>query len=179
MIRLIEAPDAPDAAADEDDAAMQVEVAAGGGRGEGGGVSEGGGAEQGAEHGGKEGEEALQASAHAHATTFPHAHAASAAENGDATRFATEAESALWEPGGALVEGEEHTLSARQLALQSLAELSQRLGRPEGTLKSDISRLRAKCQQMIRDQVAATLDDPTPDNITADLKELMGYRASS
>lgn len=124
MIRLIEAPDAPDAAADEDDAAMQVEVAASGGRGEGGGVSEGGGAKQGAEHGGKEGDDALQASAHAHATTFPHAHAASAAENGDATRFAIEAESALWEPGGAVVEGEEHTLSARQLALQSLAELS-------------------------------------------------------
>jgi hypothetical protein len=61
----------------------------------------------------------------------------------------------------------------------SLAELSLRLGRPEGTLKSDISRLRAKCQQMIRDQVAATLDDPTPENITAELKELMGYRASS
>jgi RNA polymerase sigma-70 factor (ECF subfamily) len=58
----------------------------------------------------------------------------------------------------------------------SLAVLSARLGRPEGTLKSDISRLRSKCQQLIREQVAATLDDPTPDNITAELKELMGYR---
>lgn len=61
---------------------------------------------------------------------------------------------------------------------QSLAELSAQLGRPEGTLKSDISRLRSKCQQLIRDQVAATLDDPTPENITAELKELMGYRAA-
>jgi len=55
----------------------------------------------------------------------------------------------------------------------SLAELSKRLGRPEGTLKSDISRLRAKCQNLIRDQVAATLDDPTPENINAELRELM------
>lgn len=61
---------------------------------------------------------------------------------------------------------------------QSLAELSASLGRPEGTLKSDISRLRTKCQQLIRDQVAATLDDPTPENITAELKELMGYRTA-
>ena len=62
---------------------------------------------------------------------------------------------------------------------QSLAELSAKLGRPEGTLKSDISRLRSKCQQLIRDQVAATLDDPTPESITAELKELMGYRTGN
>jgi DNA-directed RNA polymerase specialized sigma24 family protein len=58
----------------------------------------------------------------------------------------------------------------------SLAELSARLGRPEGTLKSDISRLRARCQNLIREQIAATLDDPTPENITAELKELMSAR---
>ena len=59
---------------------------------------------------------------------------------------------------------------------QSIATLSARLGRPEGTLKSDISRLRAKCQQLIRNQIAATLDDPTPENIDVELTELMGYR---
>lgn len=58
-----------------------------------------------------------------------------------------------------------------------LAELSAELSRPEGTLKSDISRLRARCQQLIREQVAATLDDPTPEAITAELRELMNARS--
>ena len=61
-------------------------------------------------------------------------------------------------------------------AESSLAGLSARLGRPEGTLKSDISRLRARCQNLIREQIAATLDDPTPENITAELRELMSSR---
>lgn len=56
----------------------------------------------------------------------------------------------------------------------SLAELSAKLSRPEGTLKSDISRLRARCQNLIREQIAATLDDPTPENVTTELRELMG-----
>lgn len=55
----------------------------------------------------------------------------------------------------------------------SLAELSLHLGRPEGTLKSDISRLRSRCQKLIREQIAATLEEPTPENITAELRELM------
>ncbi len=59
----------------------------------------------------------------------------------------------------------------------SIATLSERFGRPPGTVKSDISRLRAKCQKLIRDQIAATLMDPTPDNIDTELKDLMGYRA--
>jgi DNA-directed RNA polymerase specialized sigma24 family protein len=59
----------------------------------------------------------------------------------------------------------------------SLATLAAQLGRPEGTLKSDISRLRAKCQNLIRDQIATTLDDPTPENITAELREIMGTRS--
>lgn len=59
---------------------------------------------------------------------------------------------------------------------QTLAELAHKLSRPEGTLKSDISRLRAKCQNLIREQVASTLDDPTPENITAELRELMAAR---
>ena len=59
----------------------------------------------------------------------------------------------------------------------SLAELSTTLSRPEGTLKSDISRLRARCQQLIREQVAATLEDPTPEAVTAELRELMNARS--
>ncbi len=62
-------------------------------------------------------------------------------------------------------------------AERSLADLSVQLGRPVGTLKNDIFRLRAKCQQLIREQIATTLEEPTPDNIDAELKELMGYRA--
>lgn len=57
-----------------------------------------------------------------------------------------------------------------------ISDLSARLARPEGTLKSDISRLREKCQRLIRRRVAATLDDPTPENIEIELAELMGYR---
>ncbi|WP_395736919.1 RNA polymerase sigma factor [Prosthecobacter sp.] len=59
---------------------------------------------------------------------------------------------------------------------QTLAKLSLTFGRPEGTLKSDISRLRGKCQNLIREQIAATLDDPTPANIDDELRELMAAR---
>lgn len=55
----------------------------------------------------------------------------------------------------------------------SLADLAAKIGRSEGTLKSDISRLRSRCQKLIREQVAATLDDPTPEAVTAELRELM------
>tara|TARA_R110002049_G_scaffold53470_5_gene149508 strand:+ start:211 stop:882 length:672 start_codon:yes stop_codon:yes gene_type:complete len=56
----------------------------------------------------------------------------------------------------------------------SLAAISEKLNRPVGTLKSDISRMRARCQQLIREQIADTLDDPSPENINTELKELMG-----
>lgn len=59
---------------------------------------------------------------------------------------------------------------------QTLATIAEKFGRPVNTLKSDISRMRAKCQQYIRDQIATTLDDDSEANITAELKELMGYR---
>ncbi|MEI2762601.1 hypothetical protein [Methanothrix soehngenii] len=58
----------------------------------------------------------------------------------------------------------------------SLGALSAKLDRPAGTLKSDISRLRARCQNLIREQIATTLEDPSPANIDAELKELIGYR---
>lgn len=59
---------------------------------------------------------------------------------------------------------------------QSLASIAAELGRPVNTLKSDISRMRAKCQKLIRDQIATTLEDDSADGIDAELKELMGYR---
>lgn len=60
----------------------------------------------------------------------------------------------------------------------SLAAISAKLDRPIGTLKSDISRLRARCQNLIREQIATTLDDPSPANIDAELKELMAARGA-
>lgn len=59
---------------------------------------------------------------------------------------------------------------------QTLAMIAEKFGRPVNTLKSDISRLRAKCQKLIRDQIAATLEDDSEASIDAELKELMGYR---
>ena len=59
----------------------------------------------------------------------------------------------------------------------SIATLSAKLGRPEGTIKNDLFRLRAKWQNLIRDQIATTLDDPTPANIDAELQELMNTRS--
>ena len=59
----------------------------------------------------------------------------------------------------------------------SIAALSVKLGRPEGTIKNDLFRLRAKWQNLIREQIATTLDDPTPANIDAELQELMTSRS--
>lgn len=59
---------------------------------------------------------------------------------------------------------------------ERIAELASSLDLPEGTVKSAISRLRTKCQRLIRQKVAATLDEPTPEDIEAELAELMGYR---
>lgn len=54
--------------------------------------------------------------------------------------------------------------------------LAAALSKPEGTVKSDVSRLRTAWREIIRDQIAATLEEPTPASIDAELKELMGYR---
>ncbi len=47
-----------------------------------------------------------------------------------------------------------------------------RLQMPVGTLKSHVSRLRARWKDILFDQVSRTLDDPTPDNIKSELAEL-------
>lgn len=54
--------------------------------------------------------------------------------------------------------------------------LSTSLNRPEGTVKNDVFRLRTAWREQIRDHIAATLEEPTPQAIDAELKELMGYR---
>ena len=57
-----------------------------------------------------------------------------------------------------------------------IGDLALKLGRPEGTIKSDVSRLRGRWRDIIRDHIAATLDHPSPEEVDAELKELMGYR---
>jgi RNA polymerase sigma-70 factor (ECF subfamily) len=57
-----------------------------------------------------------------------------------------------------------------------ISALAAMLKKPEGTIKSDISRLRARWRELIRNHIAATLIDPTPQAIETELKELMGYR---
>ena len=54
--------------------------------------------------------------------------------------------------------------------------MALRLGRNVNTLKSDVHRLRKTWKAIVEQQVAATLDDPTPANIRAELSELMAFR---
>ncbi len=56
------------------------------------------------------------------------------------------------------------------------AELALQLGKNVNTLKSDVHRLRKAWKAIVEQHVAATLDDPTPANIKAELSELMAYR---
>ena len=58
----------------------------------------------------------------------------------------------------------------------SYAELAVSLGKNINTLKSDVHRLRKAWKTIIEQQVAATLDDPTPANIKTELGELMAFR---
>ncbi len=53
-------------------------------------------------------------------------------------------------------------------------EIGAVLGIPVGTLKNDVFRLRERWRKLLFEQVAMTLDDPTPENIKDELKELMG-----
>ena len=51
---------------------------------------------------------------------------------------------------------------------------ADRLGMNLNTLKSHIHRLRERWKDALMAQVAATLDEPTSDNIKAELSELIG-----
>src|SRR4051812_2238479 len=56
----------------------------------------------------------------------------------------------------------------------SYEEFSARLDMPLGTLKSHVFRLRQRWRDLLFQQVALTLHDPTPEQIKAELAELLG-----
>lgn len=58
---------------------------------------------------------------------------------------------------------------------ESYDQVAARLGMPVGTLKSHVSRLRQRWREVLFEQVALTLDDPTSDNIKAELSELQDW----
>lgn len=60
-------------------------------------------------------------------------------------------------------------------AEESYDEVASRLGMPVGTLKSHVSRLRQRWREALFEQVAMTLDNPTSDNIKAELAELLEW----
>jgi RNA polymerase sigma-70 factor (ECF subfamily) len=53
-------------------------------------------------------------------------------------------------------------------------ELAPALGIPIGTLKNHVFRLRQRWRELLFEQVAMTLEDPTPEEIKAELAELLG-----
>jgi RNA polymerase sigma-70 factor (ECF subfamily) len=56
----------------------------------------------------------------------------------------------------------------------SYEEVSTRLAMPLGTLKSHVFRLRQRWRDLLFQQVALTLNEPTPELIKAELAELLG-----
>ncbi|MDR3405503.1 MAG: RNA polymerase sigma factor [Chthoniobacter sp.] len=57
---------------------------------------------------------------------------------------------------------------------KSYEELAPLLGMPIGTLKNHVFRMRERWRALLMERVAATLDDPTPEEIRAELSELIG-----
>lgn len=53
-------------------------------------------------------------------------------------------------------------------------ELVAELGTPVGTLKNQVYRMRVRWQKLLLDEVAATLDEPTEEEVRAELSELIG-----
>jgi len=54
-------------------------------------------------------------------------------------------------------------------------EISRSFGIPVGTLKNQVYRLRDRWRELLFEQVGMTLDNPTPENIKAELQELLGF----
>ena len=54
-------------------------------------------------------------------------------------------------------------------------EIAATLGIAVGTLKNQVFRLRARWRELLFEQVALTLDDPTPEAIKGELMELLAY----
>jgi RNA polymerase sigma-70 factor (ECF subfamily) len=59
-------------------------------------------------------------------------------------------------------------------AQQSYEQLAPKLGLPTGTLKNQVFRMRKRWRDLLLEQVAATLDEPTPEEVRLELSELMG-----
>ena len=59
-------------------------------------------------------------------------------------------------------------------AVQSYEELAAELEVPAGTLKNQVFRMRQRWRDLLLEHVSATLDDPTPEEIRAELSELLG-----
>jgi DNA-directed RNA polymerase specialized sigma24 family protein len=53
-------------------------------------------------------------------------------------------------------------------------EIAAAMGTPVGTLKNQVFRLRKRWRELLFEQVAMTLDNPTPDEIKGELTELLG-----
>jgi RNA polymerase sigma-70 factor (ECF subfamily) len=58
-------------------------------------------------------------------------------------------------------------------AVKSYEELAPELGIPVGTLKNQVFRLRERWRELLFEQVASTLDNPTPEEIRGELSELL------
>jgi RNA polymerase sigma-70 factor (ECF subfamily) len=54
----------------------------------------------------------------------------------------------------------------------SHAELAERLGMSVGAIQQAASRLRKRYREVLCDEIAATLDDPTDDNVAAEIRDL-------
>jgi RNA polymerase sigma-70 factor (ECF subfamily) len=59
-------------------------------------------------------------------------------------------------------------------AAKSYEEISLELGVPVGTLKNQVFRMRERWRELLLDQVANTLDNPTPEEVRGELSELLG-----
>jgi DNA-directed RNA polymerase specialized sigma24 family protein len=57
---------------------------------------------------------------------------------------------------------------------QRYEEIAAAMGTPVGTLKNQVFRLRKRWRELLFEQVAMTLDNPTPDGIKGELAELLG-----
>jgi len=57
---------------------------------------------------------------------------------------------------------------------QRYEEIATKTGTPIGTLKNQVFRLRKRWRELVFEQVSLTLDDPTPEEIKAELTELLG-----
>jgi len=57
---------------------------------------------------------------------------------------------------------------------QRYEEIAAKMATPVGTLKNQVFRLRKRWRELLFEQVSLTLDDPTPEEIKAELTELLG-----